>query len=248
MKNKFSAEEYIKFLPQEVQDEIPEDHEFTDIYRESYEIKALEGEEDKSFEAILSTPKIDRDKEIVLSEGIDAKAFKKNPILLWMHNWKEPPIGSVSKVKQNSDAFSIKANMADTDFALDLWKLVKGGHLRQLSMGFLPTEVWLPNSEKFMEWTKSNRVNPKNVNLIIAKSYLLEASLVTLPSNTDAEILSISKSFSPETMKMLGIEVHEAPPIKTTKLISRLIKGPDNTDDYVQKCIQEQLDILSGKI
>ena len=53
----------------------------------------------REFIAKITTNMRDRDNEIVLTGGIDLKYYKSNPVILWSHNYLEPPIGKAKWIK-----------------------------------------------------------------------------------------------------------------------------------------------------
>ena len=58
-----------------------------------------------------STRTIDRDREIVIPDGVDLREFRKNPVLLFGHNWSSPPIGSDSAIKSDGFGLIAKSSM-----------------------------------------------------------------------------------------------------------------------------------------
>ena len=247
MKTSFAALKYLEKLSPEMQaiikESLPEGIEVANVERKGLEIKA-EGES-KTFSAILSSSSLDRDHEVVLPQGINTKAFAKNPVLLWMHNWNLPPVGSVSEYDQDEKRFKISAAMGDTAFSNDLWTLIKGGHLRSMSIGFMPVETWFPGDKAFDKWAKDNSVVAPNTKRVYAKTILLEASLVTIPANTDA-IITSAKNFDAESLKALNIELPKEEPVAT--LYCRLVKAAPDEARLISDEIAEILDIRRGRV
>jgi hypothetical protein len=131
------------------------------------------GRDDGTFDAILSTPSVDRDGESLGS-----------------HHWKQPlpasiaitvdHTGSVADVVASGQPYladdgslRLKGRFASTDKGQQIRQLVVGGHINALSVEFLRR--------------KSSDGTPVNE--------LTAASFVLLPSNVDAVVLS-AKSFS----------------------------------------------------
>lgn len=158
------------------------------------EIKGA-GEEDgkRIIRGIASTPSPDRAADVVVPEG--AKFTLPLP-LLWQHRSDEP-IGHVVQAKVTKKGIEVVAEIAAgvTDEIERAWKLIKGGLVRGLSIGFrgLDTEN-IPNSWgiKFNEWE------------------WLELSAVTIPANAEATITSL-KSIDSAIRAAAGIE-DPAPP------------------------------------
>lgn len=126
--------------------------------------------------AIGSTATPDRYGEIVDQETWDLKSFKKNPILLWAHNSRLPPIGRVtkSKVVDGKLVFDAEFDMAD-EFAAGIYRKYKDGFLNAFSVGFIP-KTFLSEDEK-----GKILKNP-----ILKDNELLEISAVPVPANPEA--------------------------------------------------------------
>jgi len=171
-------------------------------------------------EAMLyaSTRTLDRDAEIVIPDGIQLDQYRKNPVLLFGHQWGNPPIGSMKNIY--SDGFGLRgtAMFAGTDRAEEIWQLVKGGHIRTSSIGFIPTEVITRDRhpKEFAQmvtyaqnsWGEFGDDEAASVRAFITKSIMLENSIVPIPANPEALIQSVhgkSLTISDNTLKLLGI-------------------------------------------
>lgn len=151
-------------------------------------LKEAEGESKylATFECTISTRKKDRDGDVL--EPSAAKPDPKMP-LLWQHMWNEPIGAMIEVTKQNNARIMAKFGICDTQLGRDALTLVRGGALR-ISHGFNPTdyepmyEKDADGKERFAGWH--------------IKSYeILETSLVSVPSNTDAVISSLGKLHHP---------------------------------------------------
>jgi len=154
---------------------------------DSLEIKAAE--EDRTVEFIATKEVIDRDGEKLVVAGIDVKNFKKNPVILWGHDRHSPPIGKATKVTRSDDELKVKVQFADAEtypFADTIYKLVKGGFLNAVSIGFLPDY----NAITYPRETAGK----KQPYRIFNKSELLEVSVVSCPANQEA--LATGKSLT----------------------------------------------------
>lgn len=130
------------------------------------------------FEGILTSARKDRD-----GDELDPAGGEVDPRmpLLWQH-LPEHPIGKmVQVVSQNELAIEIHAALADVPMARDAATLVEFGALR-LSHGFQPIE-FEPLDSKAAEtggWK-------------VKRYTIMEASLVSVPSNTDSVVLAYSR-------------------------------------------------------
>ena len=141
-------------------------------------------------EAIVASDKLDRHGEVLDIKGLDLSEYKKNPIVAWMHNYNEPPVGQTLSLKKTSDGKLVaKMQFAINEypFAHQIYKLYKGGYMRAFSIGFIPEEM------------DENRYT---------KSKMLEYSAVLIPANAEALTLAKQKGFEVDLVaKSAGIEL-----------------------------------------
>ncbi len=118
-----------------------------------------------TFKFVASTPAIDRQGESIDQKGWDLANYLTNPVLLWAHDYTQPPIGVVDKAGMENGNLIIEGRFAPTDFAQQIRKLYDLKMVNTVSVGFIPKEM--------------------NGN-IITKSELLEVSVVPVPANPQA--------------------------------------------------------------
>lgn len=137
--------------------------------------------ETRTITGIASTPKQDRDNDIL--DMVGAKFALPIP-LLWQHNHNEP-IGEVTDATVTDDGIEITATIVKIEEAGALksrtdeaWQSIKSGLVKCLSIGFRPLEYnYLEDS-----W-----------GLHIKEWEWYELSAVTVPANPDAMITSVKK-------------------------------------------------------
>jgi len=165
----------------------------------------------------VSTHDLDRDGEMLLPSGCDLKEFRKAPQVLWGHDYRLPPIGSDQWIKADDRGIIAKTIYAETDRAEEIWQLVKAGHLKTSSVGFIPLK-WVNKNEEGWKALVSKlakagiMVNEEKTKRIYTKWKLLEHSKVSVPANINALTTSVAKGLleiSDETLKELGIEKPE---------------------------------------
>lgn len=149
------------------------------------EIKGID-ENEKTLTATISTNAIDRMGEVLLPEGADLKEFKKNPVVLWAHQYDAPPIGQALWVKKSIDGIISKVKFASTTFAQEIFQLYKEGVMRAFSVGFLPDMNAIEEGDKCNDGGKKPRRTYK-------KWELLEYSAVPVPANPEALALAMQK-------------------------------------------------------
>lgn len=145
-----------------------------------------EDEKDLIIEGMAST--VDKDR---VGDVIEANAwrngvtnFKKNPIILFNHNYNRP-IGRATSVKQTEDGLAITAKISKA--AGEIVELIKDGVLSTFSVGFMIKDAdYDKDSDTFL----------------IKKAELLEVSVVSVPANQSATF-SVKKSLSEEEFNNL---------------------------------------------
>jgi HK97 family phage prohead protease len=129
---------------------------------------------DRSVTIVASTETRDRDGDIL---RVDGWVFSKRMPVLWGHDYSKLPIGKINKTVVRD-----KKLVCDVEFlpvgiygqADCIFEMVKSGFITAASVGFIPLEYNPLPDGRGREFTKME---------------LLELSLVTLPSNPDAEVL-----------------------------------------------------------
>ena len=158
----------------------------------SAEIKVAEGA--REFVAKITTNAIDRDREIVDPKGIDFANFRKNPVILWGHNYSEPAIGRAQWIKTWSEGGKAFGHISKgvvangVQKAEDIFNLMQQGIVNTTSIGFVPISGHEPTSDEIKKNSKL-----KQVRYIHDKISMLEFSIVNVPANPEATIEAVSK-------------------------------------------------------
>lgn len=93
----------------------------------------------RTVQFILSTDDLDRVGDSIDQSGWDLKNYKKNPVVLWSHDNRQPPIGRMAKigVVDGDLVGSVEfATGEQNPFADTIFKLVEGGFINAGSVGF----------------------------------------------------------------------------------------------------------------
>jgi len=172
------------------------------------EVKAkVEITEKGKLVAIASTETPDREGESVSLDGWNLKNFKKNPVLLWMHNMSMAhnglPIGKAENIKITKHG-SKRVLQFDpvfddsTDFNRTVKKFFEEGVMSTFSVGFIGLER---EGAKF------------------TKQELLEISAVPVPANAEAEIVQRALEIG-VTKKMARqvVDIKSSVPFKSFEL------------------------------
>lgn len=122
----------------------------------------------------LSTPAVDREQDSIAVEGWDVAAYMANPVMLWAHDYSQPPIARATRVWTEEGALRASAEFTPPEinaFGDSVYRMYRAGFLNAVSVGFQP-----------VEWTFDEQ--RKGVNFL--KQNLLEFSAVPVPANPEA--------------------------------------------------------------
>lgn len=172
-----------------------------------------ETEDTRTITGIASTPKMDRDNDIVEAKGAN---FILPLPLLWQHNHNFP-IGEVIEATVTDKGVEFVAKIAKVDEAGTLkdrldeaWLSIKSGLVKCVSVGFKALEY---------EYIKDS------YGLHIKTWDWYELSLVTLPANPDAIITSvkqIKKAFSDADTETSPV-IENEPVIETPTQVESIV-------------------------
>lgn len=153
------------------------------------EIKESDDKE-MTLTAFVSTGAIDRQRESLDPEGVDVGHYRKNPVVLWAHDYSMPPIGKAIWVKKTDGGIVSKVQFYNSDkalgeFAQEIYQMYKQGFLNAFSVGFIPKETEYAKEE--------DRNNAKKPRLTYKKWEMLEYSAVPVPANPEALQMALQK-------------------------------------------------------
>ena len=179
-----------------------------------------DGKATRQFTARITSEQMDRDREVLIAEGMDATEFKKSPTIFWNH-WYDQPIGKSLSIEKTDGAWLSKAQIAarPADFQGEffpdfVWAMLSQGMISGVSVGFEPTEERRPSDQD------KKRFGDTVAN-IISKWKLLEWSIAPLQSNVGAVVTAVQKgvlSRDAVALALPGVELPEA--TKKTIVIS----------------------------
>lgn len=87
---------------------------------------------------VASTDDADRHGDTVALDGWQLDNYRRNPVLLWAHDYGRPPIGRASEVWRDGHALVARMEFAPTRFAQEVEGLYRQGYQRGVSVGFRP--------------------------------------------------------------------------------------------------------------
>lgn len=122
---------------------------------------------------VFSDGSLDRGGDIVNPDGWDLKDFKNNPICIWAHQNRTPPIGKVIALrvidKQLIGTIQF-ATKEEYEFADTVFRLIVGEYLNAVSVGFRP-----------VEWEIRRSKDGQYEGVTYKRQQLLEISVVPVP-------------------------------------------------------------------
>ena len=169
----------------------------------------------------ISTRDVDRDGEVLVPQGAQLDEYMLNPVVLWGHNYMEPPVGKAEWVKADKNGLKSKTLYADTERAEEVWELIKGGFLQTASVGFMPVErTWKGQTGWEDLVAKLNKkwgtdLEKDGAEIITTKWILLEYSDVPVPANPHALITAVAKGMELSDDMREQLEIPD--PADTTK-------------------------------
>jgi len=144
-------------------------------------------EEEKSVVAKVTTESVDRDREVVITSGLDTSSIDpkeegSNPVVLYMHD-PFTVIGKVMWIKRAKRHIVAKTRFAPTDFAQEVFKLYAGGFMKGWSIGMdyatIKRRKPEPNEiKRNPAWAKAE--------FVVESAEVYEYSAVSIPANRDA--------------------------------------------------------------
>lgn len=162
------------------------------------EIKAVEGAE-QQYRFTISTQRTDRDRDEIKADGWELSNYLKNPVVLWAHDYRTPPIAVARSIEVTADGLVSIADFSDTSKITELARtvdaLIRVGALRATSVGFNPIK-WNFDEER------------RGVDFV--KQELLEYSIVPVPANAECLIEARSAGVDAEPLREWAAKTLEA--------------------------------------
>ena len=149
------------------------------VLLKAVDTEVTESEEERVLNFKISTETPDSYDDVIKADGWDLERFKKNPVVLWAHDHRQPPVGQALSVEVKDGDLVASAKFADAEtyaFADTVFRLLQEKFLRATSVGFFPKE-----------WTYDEERHGYN----FIEQELFEFSVVPVPANPDALALAL---------------------------------------------------------
>ena len=184
------------------------------------DLRFNEGE--NSVVGYISTKSIDRDREIVVPEGVMLDDYRKTPVVLWCHDYSRLPIGKNIWIKCDDKGLIAKTvyNVKES-FSRSVFEYRKDGFPLANSIGFIP-----------LEYTDLDPETNSGARRRYDSVLLLEYSDVPVPSNPDAVQIAVSKGLIPESEKeeyLNAIKEEEKKEVEATLKEGRVLSKKNRT-------------------
>lgn len=152
----------------------------------------VESETRRELSFTISTPSVDRAGDTIAIEGWKLDAYRKNPVVLWAHDYTGTPIArsihiGAEGTKLRSVAEFVPANVSR--FAESVFQLYKLGFMSATSVGMIPLK-WAFTEDK-----------DRRYGIDFLEQELLEYSAVPVPANSDALIEARSMGIDTEPLR-----------------------------------------------
>jgi len=157
--------------------------------RKGFDAKAVANDETRTVDFTISTGSVDRENDTINPKGWNLKQYRKNPVVLWAHDYHDLPIARASSVSTTGESLISSAQFVPGEihpFAETVYQMLKLKFLRAVSVGFNPTEFDVNEERRGIDFTKQD---------------LLEYSVVPVPANAEALTLGI------KSMRAQGVDV-----------------------------------------
>jgi len=163
----------------------------------------------KGFTAVITSETLDRDGEVLIPQGMNAKEFEQNPVLFWNHEYDKPVGRAVGIKRRERDivgefVFAKKPDGYVGEFFPEVAAALVGqGIVRAVSVGYVPEDGGTRRPTEV-----DRKKYGASVSTIFSRWKLLEVSLAPLQANPEALITAVKKGLmSPvAAKKWFGVE------------------------------------------
>ena len=171
--------------------------------------------EDGGLSFVMSTADVDRMSDVIQQDGWNVTDYEKNPVLLWAHDYGQPPVGKVGAVVLEEDKLKAKGVTFPArevyEFGWTVGQLYEQGFMRAVSVGFSPDE-----------WTMDEETGGCR----FSKQTLLELSAVPVPANPNALLEAKAAGIDLRTVNAWAsrwLDVHaKAAPVAEAATVARV--------------------------
>lgn len=180
----------------------------------------------------ITTAAVDRDREIVIPDGVDLSVYDRNRVVLWQHDQGQP-CGKCLWVKPDTRGvlaktfYPARPDGHEGDWLPEkVWGLIRTDILRGKSVGFLPLEYRDPTEDEVQ----------KGAERVFTRCLLLEYSCVAIPACPEALVTAINKGAA---VDLLGLQWETVGRVKQK---TRTVRQIDRTAEFCRAVDRIALD------
>jgi len=144
---------------------------------------------------VASTDAVDRTNDVINQGGWRLDNFMRNPVSLFAHDHNQLPVGRVVTLSPEANRLMATIEFATAEdgnpFAEQVYRMVKSGFLRAVSVGFRPLKVVFNEERGGIDYEEQE---------------LLELSVVPVPAHQDA-LVAASRTGDLEVLRTWATEV-----------------------------------------
>lgn len=153
------------------------------------EVRAIDKEK-RTVDFVISTASVDRERDTISMDGWDTSNFEKNPVVLFAHSHRTPPIGRSLMLSRLDGKLRSKCEFMPreiSEFAFMIFQMYAEGYMKATSVGFIPKEYAFDNDR------------PGGINFLSQE--LIEYSCVPVPANPEALVEARGKGINTGPLK-----------------------------------------------
>lgn len=160
----------------------------------------MKDESTRTLDFIISTASVDREGDTIAVEGWKLTNYRKNPVVLWAHNYRSLPIGKAKNIRAADGKLMAEAVFASGELnplAESVYQMCRQGFLNATSVGFRP-----------IKHVRNDERGPWAIDFM--EQELLEYSVVPVPANAEALQLAAKSGIDLNPVKLWCVEFLDA--------------------------------------
>lgn len=175
----------------------------------------------------ITSDALDRENEVLLPDGMDAKEFMRNPIVFATHDYGvKDVVGKVISLRRAKDYWLAKVFMLprpdghEGEWLPDTILHIAKFGIMGVSVGFSPLEDRQPTAKDVQTFGQA-------IQRVYSKWKLIELSIAPLPANQEALIMAVSKGLRRESALKFWpkADIPERPKYSLSAAIKRVWRG-----------------------
>ena len=206
---------------------------------------------ERSIVHFISTPQLDRQRDIMIPKGMDDREFAKSPSVWYNHNYGyDPsalPIGKSLWRKKQEDGVLAKTQFATTLLADEVYMLHEGEFINTWSVAFRPTKdkVGMIEKDSITFDEKTNATTFHKWNMVEYSSAPIAANVDALDQMKALQNINFKSHEIIEMVRSVSLEVEVKSQLALMQVELNEIKDLKETlNDLIEKTETNEKDIL----